>query len=111
MATTKIKLNKSKDDKDKKDKKVSNPHVLGARITEKSAIGADKGIYTFNVATTTNKNEIKKAIKLMYNVTPTKIAIIQVRRKVIMRRGVIGIKQGGKKAVVHLKKGDKIAFV
>src|ERR1035437_7468311 len=102
MATTKIKMNKGKDEKGKE----SNPHILGPRITEKSAIGADKGIYSFNVALGSNKNEIKKAIKLMYNVTPVKVTITQITSKVVMRKGVIGTKQSGKKASVHLKKGD-----
>lgn len=95
----------------KKEEVKSHPLILGARITEKSAIGADKGVYTFNVMPSANKNEIKKAIKLLYGVTPLRVSIIQIRPKVVMRRGIIGEKSGGKKAVVYLKKGDKIAFV
>jgi large subunit ribosomal protein L23 len=88
----------------------THPLIIGARITEKSAIFADKGIYTFNVVPSANKNEIKKAIKLLYNVSPTKISITQITKKVVLRRGIPGVKAGGKKAVVYLKKGDKIAF-
>ena len=89
----------------------THPMVIGPRITEKSAIGADKGAYTFNVTENANKSEIKKAIKMLYNVTPVKISITQRTSKIIMRGGIIGKKSGGKKAVVYLKKGDKIAFV
>jgi large subunit ribosomal protein L23 len=91
-------------------KKNTNPLIIGARITEKSALGAEKGIYTFNVARTATKSEIKKAIKMLYSVTPTKVAVTQITDKVKVRRGVLGTKSGGKKAVVYLKKGDKIAF-
>lgn len=87
-----------------------HPLIKGARITEKSAIGAEKGIYTFNVDNSANKSEIKKAIKMLYNVMPLKVNIVQITEKVVLRRGVMGVKQGGKKAVVYLKKGDKIAI-
>jgi large subunit ribosomal protein L23 len=113
MATTKTKTKKSAgtvEEKKADAKKSAHPLVLGPRITEKSAIGAEKGIYTFNVARTANKNEIKKAIKMLYNVTPTKVAITQITDKVKVRRGVLGTKSGGKKAVVYLKKGDKIVL-
>ncbi len=108
MATTKTKKN-TKEVAVKSDVK-SHPLIKGARITEKAAMGAEKGMYTFNVMPEANKNEIKKAIKMLYGVTPTKVSIIQITKKVVMRRGVLGIKQGGKKAVVHLKKGEKITL-
>ena len=100
---------KKKEVKEVKDVK-TNPLIKGARITEKSAIGAEKGIYTFNVSSSANKNEVKKAIKALYNVTPMKVNMVQITEKVVMRRGILGTKQGGKKAVVYLKKGDKIAL-
>lgn len=108
MATTKTK--KTKEVVESKGAK-THPMIISPRITEKSAIGADKGAYTFNVTENANKNEIKKAIKMLYNVTPVKVSITQRTSKIVMRRGVIGKKSGGKKAVVHLKKGDKITFV
>lgn len=112
MATKKTTTKKAKEEKAvAKAEVASHPLILGPRITEKSAIGSDKGIYTFNVALNANKTEIKKAIKKLYNVTPVKVSITQVTEKKVMRRGVIGSKGSGKKAVVFLKKGDKIAFV
>mgnify|MGYP006339180195 FL=1 len=88
----------------------SHPLILGPRITEKSAAYAEKKVYTFNVPMHANKNEIKKAIKVLYGVTPMKVGITQITSKVVLRRGILGTKGGGKKAVVHLKKGDSIAF-
>ncbi|MFA7315190.1 MAG: 50S ribosomal protein L23 [Candidatus Paceibacterota bacterium] len=88
----------------------THPLIKGLRMTEKSALGADKGVYTFNVMPNSTKNEIKKAIKVLYGVTPVKVGITQVAKKVIFRRGVLGTKSGGKKAVVYLKKGDTITF-
>ena len=100
------KTNKAEKVKDTK----THPLIKGLRMTEKSALGADKGVYTFNVMQNATKNEIKKAINTLYGVTPVKVAIVQVAKKVIFRRGVLGTKSGGKKAVVYLKKGDKITF-
>ncbi len=84
--------------------------ILGARITEKAALGVEKNRYTFNVAATANKSEIVKAIKAQYKVTPVKVNITLRKEKKVFIRGKKGVKQGGKKAVVYLKAGDKIAF-
>jgi len=111
MKTTKTKKNKEVKEV-KVDSKAAKTHPLikGPRITEKSAIASEKGIYTFNVAVEANKNEIKKAIKMLYGVSPVKVSITQITAKTVVRRGKEGVKQGGKKAVVHLKKGEKITF-
>ena len=109
MATTKTKKNKAEVVDDSKKTK-SHPLIKGARITEKAALAAERGAYTFNVEDNANKNEIKKAIKLIYGVTPERVSIIQITSKKVVRRGKIGTKKGGKKAVVYLKKGDKITI-
>ena len=111
MATTKTKKNtEEKKEEETKKKEKTHPLVIGARVTEKSAIAAEKGVYTFNVKENANKNELKKAIKYIYGVTPINISITKVAKKTVTRRGITSVKQGGKKAVVHLKKGDKITF-
>jgi large subunit ribosomal protein L23 len=99
-------------EENKKDEKVkSHPLLKGPRMTEKSALASERGVYTFNIKKEASKNEIKKAIKIVYGVTPVKISITKISEKVVVRRGKAGIKPGGKKAVVYLKKGDKITFV
>ena len=109
MANTKTKKNKEVVVEDK-GKIKTHPLIKSPRITEKSALDAERGVYTFNVAPNANKNEIKKAIKLVYNVAPVRVSITQIANKTVTRRGITSVKQGGKKAVVHLKKGDKIIF-
>ncbi|MFA6999904.1 MAG: 50S ribosomal protein L23 [Candidatus Paceibacterota bacterium] len=103
-----------KTEKESKEKegsiKKTHPLIKGVRVTEKAALAAEKGAYTFNVEDNANKNEIKKAIKLIYGVMPERVAIIQIKEKKVVRRGKIGTKKGGKKAVVFLKKGDKITI-
>ncbi len=110
MATKTTKKEKAVEAKNDDKAVKTHPMIKGVRITEKSAIASDKGAYTFNVAVNANKNEIKKAIKMLYGVTPVKVTVAQITSKTVVRRGVEGTKQRGKKAVVTLKKGDKITF-
>lgn len=105
MATKKITKKETK-----VESKNSNSVIKSPRITEKAAYGSEKGVYTFNVAKNATKNEIKKAIKLMYNVVPVRVNITIVKEKTVFVKGRKGVKQGGKKAVVYLKAGEKIAF-
>lgn len=88
--------------------KQTSPFIKGPRVTEKATVLVEKNIYTFNVATTANKVQIAKAIETLYKVKPVKVTIAQVAEKRVVVRGRMGVKQGGKKAFVYLKKGDKI---
>ncbi len=81
------------------------------RVTEKAAILVENNAYTFEVASDATKPEVKAAIKAMYKVTPIQINMTQGTKKNIVRRGRAGVKTTSKKAVVHLKKGDKIEFI
>jgi large subunit ribosomal protein L23 len=82
------------------------------RITEKSGIQAEGfGVYTFEITEKANKKNIAKAITELYKVTPVKINITKLPAKIIFTRGKTGRKSAVKKAIVYLKKGDKIEFV
>jgi large subunit ribosomal protein L23 len=82
------------------------------RITEKSGLQAEvAGVYTFEVTTKANKKNVAKAVSELYKVTPVKVNIVNLPAKKIISRGKVGRKAGIKKAVVFLKKGDKIEFV
>lgn len=80
------------------------------RLTEKAANLGSDNVYTFNVAMAANKIQIKKAIQTYYKVTPVKVNIVVNRPKTVRVRGRMGTKSGFKKAMVFLKKGDKIDF-
>ncbi len=82
------------------------------RITEKAVVNADVArAYTFEVDENATKNDVKEAVEKIYKVTPVKVNMTIIPRKAVgIRRGK-GFKKGGKKAVVFLKKGDKIDFV
>jgi large subunit ribosomal protein L23 len=86
-------------------------HVLQhARITEKATMHQGTGVYTFNVAKSVTKNDIKQAVFALYKVTPRLVRVLKVPQKVRRnaRTGKLGIKSGGKKAYVYLKKGETI---
>lgn len=86
--------------------------ILRPRITEKSGDASQKlNAYTFEIKSSSSKNEVAKAVKELYKVVPLKINIINLPRKRILSRGKKGWSGGVKKAVVYLKKGDKIEFI
>ena len=94
------------------DKKNILAVIKNPRITEKSGIKAEsQNVYTFEVVNSATKTSVKNAVKEIYKVTPIKINIVNLPEKKVTSRGKMGRKQSIKKAVVYLKKGDKIAFI
>ncbi len=87
-----------------------NP-IKNLRITEKASFAQEMNVYSFNVASDANKTEISKAILALYKVKPVKVNILSVPKRRTSFRGRTANKGGGKKALVYLKKGDKIEFI
>lgn len=85
--------------------------IIRPRITEKSGVLSQSGVYTFEIAKNANKNMVKKAISTLYKVVPVSIAIINTPIRNVFVKGRKGKVAGIKKAVVTVKKGDKIDFV
>ena len=85
--------------------------ILRPRITEKSGIMSESlNIYTFEVSKNSSKDSVEKEIKTLYKVTPVKIRMINLPAKAVFVKGKNGTKPAIKKALVYLKKGDKIDF-
>ncbi len=83
--------------------------ILRPRITEKAGMANESlNVFTFEVAAHATKQTIAKAIKDAYKVTPLKIRTITLPRTKIFSRGRSGMQSSIKKALVFLKKGDKI---
>lgn len=78
------------------------------RITEKATMLAEKGVHVFEVSPKTNKQEVVKAVRALYNIIPRKVRMITVPRKKVFMRGRVGFTAKMKKAMVFLKKGDTI---
>jgi len=88
-------------------------HVLmHPRITEKATMHGAMGVYTFDVADTANKHQISQAVRELYKVTPRMVRIVRIPSKIKLnsRTGKRGVKRGGKKAYIYLKKGDSITM-
>jgi large subunit ribosomal protein L23 len=85
--------------------------IKNPRITEKAAFSQEQNAYTFDVSVGANKTEIKKAIFTLYKVKPVRVNVLNIPKKNTFSRGIAGTKGGGRKALVYLKKGDKIEFV
>lgn len=105
-------LKKKKDDakkEEKKDKKVSS--LMKPRITEKATMLAGANVYAFDLAPGMNKLAVAAEVKKVHGVTPVDVRVVTVPSKRVFVRGKWGVKQGGRKAYVQLKKGDTIEFV
>ena len=89
-----------------------NKHATGTikkpRITEKATFSAENGAYIFEIVQDATKITVAKAIEAMYKVKPVKVNIVRTPAKKVFVRGKVGHKQAIKKAIVFLKKGDKI---
>lgn len=85
--------------------------IKNPRITEKASLSTEQNVYTFDISDGANKAEIKKAILALYKVKPIKVNVLRVPKKNIISKGKMGTRGGGRKALVYLKKGDKIEFV
>lgn len=85
--------------------------IIRPRVTEKSGLLSQDGVYTFEVSKNSNKAMVKKAIVALYKVTPTKVAVINTPMKNVFIKGRKGTIAGVRKAVVTVKKGEKIDFV
>ena len=86
-----------------------NNVLLRPRITEKAAISADKtNVYVFEVVPGATKKSISTSIFEVYGKKPVKVRVASIPAKRVFVRGKRGVKSGGKKAYVYLKKGDKI---
>lgn len=91
---------------------IASAVLIRPYIKEKSAILADeKGTYVFEVAPRTNKIEIAKAVASIYGVNPVRVNIVNLPSTRVFKRGKNGVKAGTRKALVTLKKGEKISLI
>ena len=83
--------------------------ILEPCITEKIARETEKlGKYAFRVHSTANKKQIQWAVEKIYNVHVTKINTLNNQGKWRRVRSQPGRTSDWKKAVVTIKKGEKI---
>ena len=80
-------------------------------FAEKSGILSESGKYVFMVDKNSTKNEVKKAIKALYKVDAVQVNIINQSSKPKKFRNIKSESSGFKKAIVTVKKGQKIDLV
>lgn len=107
--------------REKTEKKISKPlktefktdttALIKPIITEKATGQQAQGCYIFEVNTKANKISIKKAIKEIYQVEPVKINIVRLKGKKVRYGRSTGMTKSRKKALVFLKKDEKIEFI
>jgi len=78
------------------------------QITEKATDLVEKNQYTFKVWPRANKIEVKKTIENLYGVDVISVRIINVPQKQRRLGKISGWRKGYKKAIVEIKKGQKI---
>jgi large subunit ribosomal protein L23 len=82
--------------------------ILKPILSEKSLLGTTVAKYAFKVHKSANKPMIAKALKEIFKVEAVKINIINLHGESKSRRGRMSKDKDVKKAVVTLKKGQKI---
>lgn len=94
-------------------KKKNLPHIaykvlISPHVTEKAVKLNSQGQYIFKVRPNVNKIEVKRAIEEVYRVEVESVRTINIHRKQRRFGGRIGWRKGSKKAIIRLKKGQKI---
>lgn len=77
-------------------------------VTEKSTSLLQDNKYTFVVDPKANKVEIKQAVESIFKVKVEKVNTMRVKGKFKRVRNILGKTSDTKKAIVTLRKGDKI---
>jgi len=85
---------------------LDTPHV-----TEKATALTEENKYVFKVLPRANKIEIKKAVEDLYGVDVINVRIINVPRRQRRLGRQKGWRKGYKKAIVKIKKGQKIEIL
>jgi len=80
-------------------------------ITEKAAALAEENFYVFEVENSANKIKVKKAIEECFNVKVENVNIVNLPKKKIQKGKIMGSSGGCKKAIVKVKKGQKIDII
>lgn len=87
--------------------------LVRPQVTEKAMYQGEKNVYTFEVARSATKFDVRDAVKEFFGVTPVKVNIVNKspRQFKSRARARTMTERGMKKAYVYLKEGDSISLV
>ncbi len=89
-------------------KKGENNIIIQPLITEKAVGSTEIDKYIFKVVKKANKIEVKKAVEDKFKVKVLDVNIINIKGKKKTFKRIVGRRSDYKKAIVTLKKGEKI---
>ncbi|MDD4692718.1 MULTISPECIES: 50S ribosomal protein L23 [Eubacterium] len=81
--------------------------IIRPIISERTMDDSEQNKYTFEVAKTANKIEIKNAVEAIFDVTVEKVYTMNMNGKVKRRGRTEGRRPNWKKAIVKLTAGSK----
>ena len=82
--------------------------ILKPIVTEKATKLSEFNKVVFEVASTTNKIDVKSAVEKLFSVKVKAVNIINIKGKVKRFKGVLGKRKDLKKAVITLEEGNTI---
>ena len=82
--------------------------IIAPVITEKSAMNAENNVFTFKVAKSATKTEIKWAVEKAFNVTVVKVNTLNTKPKAKRVGKYTGKTKTYKKAIITLADGQTI---
>jgi large subunit ribosomal protein L23 len=80
--------------------------IIKPIVSEKSYALIDQGKYTFEVAPTSNKTEIKQAVERIFNVKVASVNTLNRVGKTTRTKFGIGKRKDTKRAIITLKSGS-----
>lgn len=85
--------------------------LLGPHISEKSSVVADQNNQVvFKVAVDATKDEIKKAVELLFEVVVENVQVMNMKGKTKRSANGLGRRRNWKKAYISIKEGQDINF-
>jgi large subunit ribosomal protein L23 len=92
----------------KEDTGTAHRVLVSHHLSEKTNQLSVDGRYVFKISTKANKIEVRKAVEKVYDVHVTSVNIVKVKGKSRRQGRTVGKTSDWKKAIVTLKKGEKI---
>jgi large subunit ribosomal protein L23 len=84
--------------------------IIAPVVSEKTYSEAERGKYTFVVASGATKPDIRRAVETIWGVRVTAVNTLKRRGKDVRRRFVKGTRPDKRRAVVTLAPGEKISI-
>lgn len=85
--------------------------IVSPIYSEKSTANTQFSKYTFKVLKSANKAQIKSVFKKLFDVEAVEVNILNSKPKTKVFKGMKGVRQGYKKAIVTVEKGKTLEFM